>query len=35
MRTQLLSSFQPGSGYPASTDSEAEEPVRRRSQKID
>jgi hypothetical protein len=35
MRTQLLNSFQPGSGYPASTDSEAEEPVRRRSQKID
>lgn len=32
LRTQQLSSYQPGSGYLALTDSEPEEPVRRRSQ---
>ncbi|MEZ0106998.1 hypothetical protein ABH920_000989 [Catenulispora sp. EB89] len=34
-RTQQLSSFQPGSGYLALTDPEPDEPVRRRSQKVD
>ncbi len=35
LRTQQLSSFQPGSGYLALTDPEPDLPVRRRSQKAD
>lgn len=35
MRTQQLSSFQPGGGYLAMTDPGPDEPVRRRSQKSD